>query len=303
MLEVSSSTSLAILFQSLQFAANEVDRRAVTKAVEDAARRPVQRKPGCFEEEIRPHLTYYAATRVKMQFDLQHNYESAIKQMAGDDTEYYVWDRRAAVVGQPEEKREVQVKVGSMRCSCGFPQTHLLPCRHVLVINLRLYRTPFQHQQVGQRWLKYYRPLPSSPINLSDEPPPVQPSAISSQNTALVQAGTAPDRRARYGQIMGYCLTICTRAADFKHLFHTALAKVEDVARWIEAATTATGLSSMPLRLTMSSASAALTGGQEQVVLPSHLQKQKGKQAEKRQKGAAEKEQGKKAKLSASQTC
>jgi hypothetical protein len=102
---------------------------------------------------------------------------------------------------------------------------------------------------------------------------------------------------------MGYCLTICTRAADFKYLFHTALAKVEDVARWVEAATTATGLSSMPLRLTMSSASAALTGGQEQVVLPSHLQKQKGKQAEKRQQGAAEKEQGKKAKLSASQTC
>jgi hypothetical protein len=249
---------------------------------------------------------------VKQQFDLQHNYEFSIKVAASDDSEWYVWDRRP-VSGQPEEKREVQVNENSMRCSCSFPQTHLLPCRHVLVINLHLYRAAFQVRQVGQRWLKYYKPLPAATSHgqsVSEPPPPALPSAISSSLSGLVQAGKLPARNARYGQLMGYYLTICTRAAEYKDIFHTVLEEADKLAKWVEAKTSTTELATAPAKTSSpsDSSSAALTDMHpslsiEQVTLPQHMRKLQGRHGERRQKGAAETAPAKRAKLTASQMC
>ena len=32
-----------------------------------------------------------------------------------------------------------------------------------------------------------------------------------------------PSRAARYGQLMGFCTTVCTRAAEYKEIFHLVL--------------------------------------------------------------------------------
>jgi MULE transposase domain len=309
MLGINSATSLSVLFQALQFSASEVDRRAVKHAAEEAARRPQPLYHRSFDQEIHPHLTHYAATKVKHQFDLQHNYQHEPKALAGADTVWYVWDARP-MEERPEAKREVRAKEDFMECTCGFPKTHLLPCRHVLAINLRLYRAAFQRRQVGQRWLKYYKPPPATPLDISEPPlsPLPLPSAVPNFNPALVQAGTLPARNARYGQLMGYCTTICTRAAEYKDIFHTALNKVETLSKWVEAATSATGLATVPSSAPSAASPPALTDlhpsvGIEQLSLPEHRKKQKGRVGQRRQLGAAEKEDGKKAKLTASQLC
>jgi hypothetical protein len=311
MLAVNSSTSLSVLFQSLQFAASEVDRRAVRRAAEEAARvaKPIYQRT--VEAETRPHLTHYAVTKLMHQFELQHNYQHAPKAYAGADTVWYVWDARP-VDDKPEEKREVRAKEDFMHCSCGYPTTHLLPCRHVLHINLHLYNYAFQRRQISQRWLKYYKPLSVASTAASDPPLPL-PTAIPSFNSALVQVGIMPARQARHGTLMGYCNTICTRAAEYTDIYHEALKKVEELARWVEAQTSKTGLdivsrpspsssspfSSPTVQPAVSSLHASV--GIEQVAFPEHRKKPKGRPAECRQKGVAERAEGKKARLSASQ--
>jgi hypothetical protein len=327
MLAVNSSTALSVLFQSLQFSASEVDRRAVKRAAEEAARvsKPIYRRT--VEAEASPHLTHYALTKLMHQFELQHNYLHEPKVYGGSDTVWYVWDARP-VEDKPEEKREVRVKEDFMHCSCGYPTTHLLPCRHVLHINLRLFNYAFQRRQIGLRWIKYHMPLSIASTGASEPPLPLPagPAAIPSFNPALVQAGTMPARLARHGTLMGYCSTICTRAAEYTDIYHEALGMVEYVSRWVEAKTSKTGLdivrpaafsgyspssSSSPSSSASPSSSVAAavqagpalhaSVGIEQVAVPEHRKKQKGRPAESRQKGVAERAEGKKVKLSASQ--
>jgi hypothetical protein len=306
MLEVKSTTSLSILFQSLQFSASEVDRRSLKLAAEEAARLPPSVQQRSFEHEIHPHLTHYAATKIKHQFDLQHNYAHVEKAFAGEDTVWYVWDARPAD-DKAEQKREVQAKEDFMHCSCGYPTTHLLPCRHVLHINLRLYRAAFQRRQVGPRWLKYHKPVLAAASDAA-EPLSAPPPSIPNFNPSLVQAGSLPARRARYGQLLGYCTTICTRAAEYKDIFHATLTKVEALARWVEAATSTSGLDTVARSASSSSSCSPPTlsdlhpsVGIEQLVLPEHRRKRKGREQQCRQKGAAERADGKRAKTGEAQ--
>ena len=183
-LQVNSTTALPILFQALQFAASEVDRRKLKAAVVEAARLPVLPRKRTFAEEVTPHLTYFAQQKVQLQFDLQHNYQFEQKTVAGADSVWYVWDKRPTTpLTAAEEKRdpEVLAKDDCMRCSCNFPVTYLLPCRHVLAINLHLRRVEFNRGQVGQRWLRNFKPVVVSEQTESAtgragvEPPPPLP--------------------------------------------------------------------------------------------------------------------------------
>ena len=103
-------------------------------------------------------------------------------------------------------RRGVRSSRETMRCSCNFPATHLLPCRHVLTMNLYLYGAAFNRGQVGQRWLRYYRPVAaieqssSHPIGL---PPPLPtepiPSFLSTSHLPAVHAGEAGEIRPDHG--------------------------------------------------------------------------------------------------------
>jgi hypothetical protein len=309
MLQVKSTTSLSILFESLQFAASEVDRRALKRAIEEAARLPSASHTRTFDQEVSPHLTYYAAGKAKLQFSLQHNYHIEQKVVAGADSVWWVWDRRP--MDAQEEKREVQAKMDYISCTCGYPTAYLLPCRHVFVVNLHLYKTAFRRDQVGQRWLKYYKPT-SAAVHGPDGPPaaPVE-MTIPSFLPALQQAGTLPARNARYGQLMGYCQTVCNLAAEYKDMFHPTLSRLQQLDQWVTEATSATGLYTIPPSSSSSSSSSASPAAQtatalhptttiESAGLPDHKKKQKGKTKQSRQQGAAERA-SKRAKLTASQ--
>jgi hypothetical protein len=305
MLQVNSTTSLAILFQSLQFAASEVDRRALKRAAEEAARLPPPLIARTFDQEVNPHLTYYAAGKVKSQFALQHNYDIQQKVVAGQDSVWWVWDRRP--MDTKEEKREVQAKDEHMSCTCGYPSATLLPCRHVFVVNLYLYKTAFRRGQVGKRWLKYYKPTALTPRAVEEAPAAPLDTTIPSFIPTLQQAGTLPARNARYGQLMGYCMTICTRGAEYKDMFHPTLTQVEALARWVEKETSEVGVYTVPPSAPASSSSSPVvpsglhpTVGIEDAGLPSHKRKPKGRVKESRQQGAVE-VAAKRARLTASQ--
>jgi hypothetical protein len=343
MFQVRSTTALSTLFQVLQFATCEVDRQAAKAASKRAADVPLDVYSRTFLHEMRPHLTHYASAKVQQQFDQQHHYRCEQKDIHDRDSIWFVWDTRRPA-SDTGDRREVQVSDAWMRCSCSFPITHLLPCRHVLALNLHLFRAAFRVGQVGKRWLRYFKPPPSAPraidpsSSLSDLPAIVSddiPDPIPSHLQTFVQAGQIPARRARYGQLMGYCTTICTRGAEFKDVFFDALKRVEELARWIEANTSTTGQISVaippPPMMTQptnssssssadlcsssasfgsSSSNSATVGSAmhstvsvEQLTIPEHKKKQLGRGGEKRQASQGEKEKvAKKGRVSASQS-
>jgi hypothetical protein len=308
MLEINSSTSLSVLFQSLEFSASEVDRQKQKRAVMEAARKPPPLVDRSFASATHPHLTHWASAKANSQFLLQHNYDCLLKDGLGDDSTYWVWDKRP-VSDKPEGRRVVQVTLNSMQCSCNFPLTHLLPCRHVIVVNLFLYKVPFIPKQVGQRWLKWYKPAPAYQ---SVEPSPPLQVAIPSFIPSLVQAGTLPAKNARYGQMMGYCMTICQRAVDYNDLFHSTLQKIEAVCSWIEAESSTPSQrrhSAAPSSSASSASSPSSSSGERlhqsleisQVTFAEHRRKVSGRLGQKRQKGTAERQGEKKSRVSASQ--
>ncbi len=187
-----------------------------------------------------------------------------------------------------------------MECTCGFPASMQLPCRHVMALNLNLFHHAFRPGQVGKRWLKYYKPPPSTPLR--QLPPEPLPSTVPNFISSLEQSGTEPRRQARFGQLMGYCMTICTRGADYSAVFNSAYEKVSGLAHWIEVETSVTrpaagqrAPSSSP-----SVPSALSSVAIDDMQLPQHKKKQKGRAGEKRAVGAAE-QAAKRGKISASQ--
>jgi hypothetical protein len=155
--------------------------------------------------------------------------------------------------------------------------------------------------------LNTYKPLSAATSHgqsVSEPPPLALPSAIPSSVSGLVQAGKLPARNARYGQLMGYYLTICARAAEYKDIFHTVLEEADKLAKWVEAKTSTTELATAPAKASSSSdsSSAALTDMHpslsiEQITLPQHVRKLQGRPSEGRQKSAAETAPAKRAKL------
>jgi hypothetical protein len=291
-MQVSSSTSLLILFESLQFAASQVDRRNLKRALDEASRLPPLHQERTFEHDVTPHLTHHAAAKVKKQFDLSHNYQFKQKTVARADSVWEVWDRRPST--GIELRREVRVKDDFMWCSCGFPISHLLQCRHVLAINLHLYNVAFRQGQVGKRWLKYFKPVRAASQSLSRMPPPTLPSTVPRLMTSTLPTSVPLARReARYGQIMGFCMTICSRACDYDGVYHRILGMVEELAREVEGMTSRTGVdvvrppSFSSSRMELSALHPTVPVGS--VSIPEHRKKRKGRSKESRAKGAAEK--------------
>jgi MULE transposase domain len=297
-LQVNSSSSLAILFESLQFAASGVDRRRMRRAHDEAARLPPAPPSRTFADEMQPWLTHWAATKTQQQFALQHNYRYEQKTVAGVDSVWYVWDKRSAE--SRELKREVRAKDALMECTCGFPSSLQLPCRHVLAINLHLFHQAFRPAQVGKRWLKYHMPPSSTP--LVQPPSEPLPSTVPNFISSLEQSGTEPRRQARFGQLMGYCMTICTRGADYGAVFNSAYEKVRALAHWIEVETSVIRpVATQPVPSSSSSVPSALSSVPiDDMLLPQHKKKQRGRVGQKRVVGAAE-QAAKRGKISASQ--
>jgi hypothetical protein len=317
-LQVNSTTALPILFQALQFAASEVDRRRLRDALVEAARLPVLPRKRTFAEEIYWHLTYFAQQKTQLQWDVHHNYQFEQKTVAAWDSVWYVWDQRPITTSSvAEEKREVVANPDTMRCSCNFPVTYLLPCRHVLRMNLHLTRAGFVLGQVGKRWLRYHKPIVVSAESASQPaglPPPLSVEPIPTFNSTLHLPTALPARKARYGQIMGFAMTICARAAEYTDIFHPLLTKMQEAAAWAEEMTAASAPTAPPVSMSSSSSTASTshasaadapsalhaTVAVNQVRFPLHKKRQKGREKQSRQVGIGE-SAAKREKLVASQ--
>jgi hypothetical protein len=104
MFAVSSTTALTVLFRTMDYATSEADRRAQKLAVKIAVSFQQKVKQRTIVSELHPHLTYYAASKVKEQFDLQHNYILQQKTTAGVDSVWYAVDRREAGLELVEQR-------------------------------------------------------------------------------------------------------------------------------------------------------------------------------------------------------
>jgi hypothetical protein len=308
MLEVNSRTTLTLLFDTLRHAMCGKDERATKRAAADAARVPLNNKARTIEAETSPHLTFYAASLVKLQAELTANYVSKVVKDHGPDgpAVFEVYDRRPIAA---ETRRRVSVTRTSMSCSCGYPEELLLPCRHVLVVNNEMFHTRFWHEQVGQRWLLAHMPRTTAspacthpapgcnPVPVLGSAAEVQPNCAgvpSLNSTADVQPIRQPARTARYGQLTGFARRICELGADFPEAFGWVYTKLEVLARDVEAATSAPPsahtqparphapaplLSSVPLHPSVST---------DVMQMPPHKKRQRGNTAERRQMSAAE---------------
>ena len=313
MLQINSTTALETLFRSLQYAQSEVDRRSLKKALTEAARLPPQPALATLEAYTQPHLTYYAQGMVKKQMAYQHIHKcellpSAVETRSG---EHHVWDGRDSQ--SAPEKWVVVAGQDHIRCSCHYPAVYLLPCRHVLALNIHLHRKPFWVGQVGERWLRYHRPIPLERGEAEEtyRVPPMlyKGPLVELPNTTLQQAAPTTSRQNRHGILQGYSLTICTRAAEFKQIFAAVAMKLEELARWVEDATAVT-VTSAPASVTSTGSATSSsfplsclhpTVPISDMVFPVHKVRQPGRVQEKRQQAAFEKAAKRIKGLSASQ--
>jgi MULE transposase domain len=230
-MHVSSKTPLNVLFETLRWAASEIDRKAQEKMKELEAEwlKRADKDRLTFNGLIKPHLTRYAQVKVREQFDLVHNYRHT-QEVVDGILVFYV--QRVSRVGT---KRVVKVTADTMDCSCFFPATHLLPCRHVLCLNQQLMLTPFVPAQVGQRWMKKYKPpLGASTASLSLPLPPNPSTPLPSYLSTCVQAGEIPAQNRRAGELRGLCDTIVSRGSEDKDNWFTILAWVRELTQRIE---------------------------------------------------------------------
>jgi hypothetical protein len=246
MLQVRSSTALQSLFQTLQFASSEADRQAVANAAMHAARHPKPVNARTVEGDVHPHLTFYALTKVKQQFDVSHNYHVAQLTVAGTASTWTVWDRQSAVVspGRVEKRREVQARDDFMRCSCCWPTMHQLPCRHVIALNLHLFNQPFMVGQVGKRWLRAHRPRPETYPTIEDLHARAQSesdskSAVPSSLISSTVPAPVFSSRGRAGQVLGYSQNLAARVGEYQEIFPTIISHVRALSHWADAQTAA----------------------------------------------------------------
>jgi hypothetical protein len=298
MLQINSTTPLSVLFQSLQYASSEVDRRSLKKSLVESARLPLKPHLATLEAATAPHLTYYAQEMVQQQMAHQHIYQCTLVTSAGARSEHHVWDGRGSQVLCPE-KRVVVAAQDYMQCSCNYPAVYLLPCRHVLALNVHLHRRPFWHGQVGQRWLRYHKPLimgTGDKDGLTGPARPLFEGPIEMPNTSLQQAAPTLNSQSRFGMLHGYSMTICTRGAEFRDIFPSALSKMQEMARWIESVTSVPDKESAPSK----PGAAPLIGPAplsnlhptvpiSYMHLPTHKVRQPGRTKEKRQEASYEK--------------
>lgn len=305
MLDISSRTSLQILFESLRHAMSEKDGRGYKIALSNAALRPVVTLARTIDAETAPHLTYYAQSVVRKQADLMACYDLKMVQPPMPAI-FSVFDRRASAA--IADSRQVTLTETTMHCTCGFPTAYLLPCRHVLVVNNHMYCTPFRVQQVGKRWLRAYMPAARHPLPANQEVCEPFDTAVPSFSSASSSPSASISRGHRFGQITGWLETLRSMAVEGEYFaaiskdVQALCSKWERVVRQPSAAMI---FSTRP-QAAVSSPSGAQPALQptidvQQMHIPGHKKRSRGKASESRQQCAAE-QADKQARVSASQS-
>ena len=194
--QVGSKTALVSLFSILEHAAEKKDRDAVQEMHKQDLLDAVRSAGVSFMDSVTPHISHWAAKKVRTEFEYIINY-TCDRGVLGAPFNVGL-TQQARDRGAVEVTRQVHVNEGVMKCSCCFPITFLLPCRHVLYLNTVVFKMAFRVDQVGQRWLRSFMP----PANYSPNPLLSQIHSFSlSQPAPLiasVRVTQVPNEKGRY---------------------------------------------------------------------------------------------------------
>ena len=290
MLAVDNRTTLAVLFETMRYAMSDKDYRAHKQAMQHAAQQPANTKAGTIDVQIAPHLTYYAQCLVKSQSALFPNYKYEMVQ-AFFPSIYTVHDRCST---EPESVRTVTMDETSMHCTCGYPITYLLPCRHLLVVNNWVYNSQFRVGQVGKRWLRAYKPaagkqVPPAPHESASE------TAVPMFSSSVAPAASPPSRPAAWGTLSAWCNTICSIGMQ-SAMYRYVAAKLEALCADVEAQVSQVSTLVRKRPAAAVSADSASAGSTELnptvavdvMEMPPHRKRRQGSASEKRQQSAVE---------------
>jgi hypothetical protein len=232
MLHVTCSTPLKMLFDTLEYAASDIDRAAQKEMQRLDALELKESYRDTPEAALHPHISRYAQQKVLEQFNRLHNYGVQRELVDGA----YVF--RVKHNSSADSERVVRVTLSTMECSCSFPTVHALPCRHVLRLNNELFLSAFQPSQVGQRWLRAYKPAASyrlrargSGSSSSGDSAPAQPSFL----PAMVRVAKHPARQRREQQLQEICDAIVDEGSNHADGFFRLTAKLREVLSGVRA--------------------------------------------------------------------
>jgi hypothetical protein len=235
MLQVTSTTALPVLFASLRFAASDIDRKAIELMRKMDAEPQTEAYKDTIQATLHRSLSRWAKDKVLEQVAIMHNYR-VIQEVREGRTVYVVHPNI-----RDDVRRTVKVTADTMECSCFFPTTYLLPCRHVLCLNQQLMMHPFSVGQVGQRWLRSFMP-PSkyqpfiSPTSYPSSSPSSQP-CLPSYLANKVQGGAVAGRKRRFAELQGILTAVAHRAADDITAYPSIKTKAEELRDWVETET------------------------------------------------------------------
>lgn len=113
--------------------------------------------------EAMEHLTKYASDIIDSHFQKLNNYTASLQQIVSPTTQRWHCSRHGT-----KNYRVVQIGEG-IHCSCALPTNMLLPCVHVMTVNMRMSMSnmsigntaqpkAFILDQVGQRWRRDWIP-------------------------------------------------------------------------------------------------------------------------------------------------
>ena len=220
MLHVNSRMRLIDLFKTFEYAASEIDRAAVKELEKQDKERVKPAYADTFIWRVHPHVTNAAYILLQEQFDRVTNYRAwgdgqaqrYLVQRIGDD---------GALVGLCRS-----VVTSTCSCSCCYPLMYLLPCRHVMALNIFLRNSPFQVGQCGVRWLRSYQPpasyahrgspasspeaaAPSSSPAVGNAPSPATATASTSVQPAFESTQVKPWQDAQTSGTAGDSQSCC----------------------------------------------------------------------------------------------
>jgi hypothetical protein len=118
-------------------------------------------------QRVIKRLTKYASDIINSHFQAISNWTLSQQVLAEEDAlTVQQWqcagkrgtERFIVTVSTP-----LQGESNYMSCTCGMPANMLLPCSHVMVLNLRLFGQAVVLDQVGRRWDRDWRPSPIVP--------------------------------------------------------------------------------------------------------------------------------------------
>ena len=224
---VGSKTPLVTLFSSLQYAAERKDRDEISQLHRQEEGEAGRVNRGSFQDTVQPFVSRWAAKKIRSEFDYITNYTTRPQVLGG--TFHVHLTAQAKNRGALEPMRQVQVLDRTMKCSCGFPITYLLPCRHVLFVNNFIDGRPFRSDHVGLRWLRSFMPPPKySPNPLLQQ---VLGSSLNPDTPLItsVKIHKMPNEKARYTMYERHGQDIARIMAPYKE-FHN-----ETEAFWVAA--------------------------------------------------------------------